>query len=109
MVMVELPFINVLFYENAAECPALWAGCFTITVTTHYHHLFYFQTQIATSGQISPQMAQPVHPPVSSQTAKKYPWRLISSPIRRSSFGHDIVQSPQPLQRSLSISILAIT
>jgi hypothetical protein len=69
----------------------------------------YLQTRIATSGQISPQTAQPVHPPLSSQTTKKYPCRLISSPIRINSFGQEIVQSPQPLQRSRSISILAMT
>jgi len=68
----------------------------------------YLQTRMATSGQISPQMAQPVHVSWSSQTTKKYPWRLISSPIRISPLGQEIVQSPHPLQRSLSISILAI-
>ena len=69
----------------------------------------YFQTRIATSGQISPQSAQPVHAPLSSQTTKKYPCRLISSPIRINSFGQEMVQSPQPLHRSRSISILGIS
>ena len=68
----------------------------------------YLQTRIAISGQISPQTAQPVHPPLSSQTTKKYPCRLISSPNRISSFGQEIVQRLHPLQRSRSISILAI-
>jgi len=69
----------------------------------------YLQTRMATSGQISPQTAQPVHAPLSSQTTKKYPCRLISSPIRINSFGQEIVQSPQPLHRSRSISILGTT
>jgi len=58
--------------KNVEEPRASARGGSTITITIHYHHL-YLQTQIATSGQISPQMAQPVHSPVSSQTAKKYP------------------------------------
>jgi hypothetical protein len=63
---------------------------------------------MATSGHISAHNEQPVHCSLPEKIATVNPRLLGASLMVTSFFGHAIVQSPQPLQRSSSIKIYGI-
>ncbi len=60
------------------------------------------------SGQITPHEVHPVHSSGFAITAKEYPLLFTSADIVRTSSGHAVVQTAQPLHRSVSTTIVPL-